>query len=88
MGISRDTRIFFFPSHLPAVLPRFDDAVQRFLNMALLLSFSPMVLGIAAVAALLIFLLFTRKPKLPPGVKRLPGPNGLLLLTSAVSNSG
>jgi hypothetical protein len=54
--------------------------------MALLLSFSPAVLGIAGVAVLLIFLLF-RKPKLPPGVKRLPGPKGSLLLDLIVSNS-
>jgi hypothetical protein len=77
---------FCFPSHIPGVPPNPGHGVRRFEKMALLLSFSPAVLGIAGVAVLLIFLLF-RKPKLPPGVKRLPGPKGSLLLDLIVSNS-
>jgi uncharacterized membrane protein YhhN len=62
-------------------------SVRSFKKMVLLLSFNPAVLGIAAVAVLLIFLLFARKPSLPPGVKRLPGPKGSLLPALIVSNS-
>lgn len=46
--------------------------------MAFLLS--PSVLGLAAVAGLVIYLLFFSKPKLPPGTKKLPGPKGSSLL--------
>lgn len=48
--------------------------------MAFLLS--PSVLGLAAVAGLVIYLLFFSKPKLPPGTKKLPGPKGIPLLGS------
>merc|ERR1712169_82590 len=49
-------------------------------KMAFLLS--PSVLGLAAVAGLVIYLLFFSKPKLPPGTKKLPGPKGIPLLGS------
>ncbi|KAK0117473.1 hypothetical protein ONS96_013303 [Cadophora gregata f. sp. sojae] len=44
--------------------------------------FSPSILGLAAVAGLVIYLLFFSKPKLPPGTKKLPGPKGIPLLGS------
>ncbi|KAH9215873.1 cytochrome P450 [Leptodontidium sp. 2 PMI_412] len=50
--------------------------------MAFLLSFSPSILGLAAVVVLVIYLLFFQKPKLPPGTKKLPGPKGIPLLGS------
>merc|ERR1711900_119019 len=62
------------------VFDTFQSSRKSWRKMAFLLS--PSVLGLAAVAGLVIYLLFFSKPKLPPGTKKLPGPKGIPLLGS------
>merc|ERR1711964_650141 len=54
------------------VFDTFQSSRKSWRKMAFLLS--PSVLGLAAVAGLVIYLLFFSKPKLPPGTKKLPVP--------------
>ena len=64
------------------VFDTFQSSRKSWRKMAFLLS--PSVLGLAAVAGLVIYLFFFSKPKLPPGTKKLPGPKGSSLLPSVL----